>query len=93
MVFKAENALIGINTDIAREYGVQAAAIYNHVGHLNAKGECATVDTVMDDFSFLTKNQIKHSLRVLEGAGVLEATQPNRSKMDATKHYFAGVVG
>lgn len=89
-MFRDENQTIGINTEMAREFGVQTATVYNRVGWLNRSGMDATVDSVLDGFPFLTVNQVKHSLRTLEKAGAVSVTQPGRSKMDPTKHYFAG---
>lgn len=89
-MFKDEDMLIGINSKVAAEFGVQTATIYNRIGWLNLKNIDATAGTVHEGFPFMTLNQVKYSLRVLEKAGMVAVTQPHRSQMDATKHYFAG---
>lgn len=89
-MFLQKDSVIEINSTVAERYGVQAAMIYNRIGVLEAMGQSATADTLASAFPFLTKNQVKHSLRVLEGAGEITSEQPYRSKMDATKHYGFG---
>lgn len=89
-MFRDETMTIGINEEVAREFGVQTATIYNRIGWLNAQNEDATAESVLAGFPFLTINQVKNSLRTLEKAGEVAVLQPNRSKMDPTKHYFAG---
>lgn len=88
-MFQDEDMLVGVNCEVAEIFGLQTATVYNRVGWLNSNNEDATVDTVLDGFPFMTVNQVKHSLRTLEKAGAVVASQPNLQKMDTTKCYFA----
>lgn len=84
-----KDAAIGINTEVAREYGMQTAAVYNAVVEI---GEGATADSVLGALPFLNMNQVKHSLRTLERSGALVSEQPYVSQMNRTKFYKAGEV-
>lgn len=88
-MFIDEDCIIGFNTRVAEIYGLQTATIYNRIGWLNSHNEDATAESILDGFPFLNINQVKHSLRALEKGGAICSSQPNKTKMDATKHYFA----
>lgn len=88
-MFKDEDTIIGLNSDVARRFGVQTATVYNRVGWLNNKNIDATVESVLEGFPFLTINQVKHSLRTLEKYGAVAVTQPGKNHFDNSKHYFA----
>ena len=76
-------------SEMASELGMQTATIYGRVRFLNQKGKRSTVDVIADGYPFLSVNQVKHSLRVLEKNGYLTASKPNLEILDHTKYYTA----
>lgn len=78
-----------IDEGIAAEFGMQTSAIYSVIHELNEAGEKPRVADLCERFPYLTINQIKHSLRMLESHGAVRSEVPGASRLKMAKCYEA----
>lgn len=78
-----------IDEAIAAEFGMQTSAIYSVIYEMNESGEKPRVSDLCDRFPYLTINQIKHSLRMLEAHGAIKSETPGASRLKMAKCYEA----
>lgn len=72
---------------VAKKFGMQTAAIYSCIEAYNSQELPATAKSISVMFPFLSIHQIKNSLRTLEDAEMVDASQPDLSSLNHTKYY------
>lgn len=88
------------DTDIAEKAGIANSVIYGYIEEMARKNAgkedffrdgkywaCVSVREMSENFTYLTENQIRHGLKILEENGLILSGNFNEDKFDKRKWY------